>query len=227
MYPRRHCWGSPEVEMTLENMAMAMGTNTASRSRNEIHCHTRKGKALCVYEYSVRRSANAAHQQRPNPATLLCQSVHQRTQWGLAVTCMLCAAHICLHLPLIFFASLVDAPSLSSQCLVASRPHPTRAGTGISCPSRMRSRTRDAGDPSRGLSELLHGSTAGKGQWRRRVGEVEFRGGQKNETGKRAYRRQLRASSVATQIRVVLEVIRTEIGNDMAGESVRYLLLML
>lgn len=166
MYPRRHCWGSPEVEMTLENMAMAMGTNTASRSRNEIHCHTRKGKALCVYEYSVRRSANAAHQQRPNPATLLCQSVHQRTQWGLAVTCMLCAAHICLHLPLIFFASLVDAPSLSSQCLVASRPHPTRAGTGISCPSRMRSRTRDAGDPSRGLSELLHGSTAGKGQWR-------------------------------------------------------------
>lgn len=82
--------------MTLENMAMAMGTNTASRSRDEIHCHTSKSKALCMYEYSVRRSANAAHQQRPNPATLLCQSVHQRTQWGLAVTCMLCAAHILL-----------------------------------------------------------------------------------------------------------------------------------
>lgn len=79
MYLRRHCWGGPEVEMTLENMAIAMGTNTASRSRDEIHCHTRKSKALCMCEYSVRRSANAAHQQKPNPATLLCQSVHQRT----------------------------------------------------------------------------------------------------------------------------------------------------
>lgn len=164
MYLRRHCWGSPEVEMTLENMAMAMGTNTASRSRDEIHCHTRKSKTVCMY--SVRRSANAAHQQKPNPATRLCQSVHQRTQWGLAVTCMLCAAHNLLHLPLIFFACLVDAPLLSSQCLVASRPHPTRAGTGISCPSRMRSRSRDAGDPSRDLGELYQysslSSTAGK-----------------------------------------------------------------
>lgn len=36
----------------------------------------------------------------------------------------------------------------------------------------------------------------------------------------RAHGRQLRASSVATRIRVVLEVIRTKIRNDVVGESV-------